>query len=613
MGRMLSVAVYLFTAVVLWADSPYKPIDANYERSDMQWDLESSVGNTPVIRAYLWQGDTNAWNGSGHTFTFRYGESEEALAMATVTGVLNSAMSNTVVDFQVRSNDFSKAITKWYSTIVATSNDYKYTFAKGWLSLAKSPEISTPGAMYMSYLLNGSLYSFTGSWAGWPFKWTNGASPYSVLYYDPAQGKYVDLAAGTSGYFLETRGTGSAPRWNEATATGTLSQAEFQLSNAQHRAGIALAQAGVASNQTAITGLGQTNDTQNSRITVVETGTNNLLDLAGTRAVSGELKAWGGVRAGNVPLFLGGSGNGYDLQVAGYRLGLVTSMGLVGGLTDSQHIYLTDTNLVHNPAAPYYNGWRIARDSTSAGGDLGIDLCFNNYPASWSPSRMWSWKTNGTIDAQNTPMINVTLSEDGTGSKAVRYSQLGGAAFSDSGAFAPSSHVGSAATSGHTGLGTAAGSNGADFASAAQGVKADSAVQPATLGASGTVWRAEWQNAANLTNFPTAYAPATVTSTASNVFSFALGPLQKLRLTNSTVFYLPPNPDTNKVSTARLELDPNGQTLMLSTNTILIGTNTVAANGFTDFLSGMRTNRYNSIVIDYGLEMVTGRVFRLNF
>ena len=117
-----------------------------------------------------------------------------------------------------------------------------------------------------------------------------------------AQGKVVvskSLYSDTNSFPFPTPATNMSDYLTIAAAAATYAQIadsptnvmlrpESEATNAIFRAGIALAQAGVVSNQTAITGLGTTNDTQNARIAsneayLVQLGvTNTAQDLAMT-------------------------------------------------------------------------------------------------------------------------------------------------------------------------------------------------------------------------------------------------------------------------------------------------------------------------------------------
>lgn len=155
------------------ADPPFKPIDANYERRDVQWDLETSVANTTLIRCYNWQG-TNAWyGGTNYTFVFRFSKSDSSETMGSITGVVSGAQ----VDFQAEAGTFTKPCKDWYSVVLVYEGSEVYSYAHGNISVKRSPEVDAAGALARTYAVDGSLYGpFTGSFEDWPFITTNSAT-----------------------------------------------------------------------------------------------------------------------------------------------------------------------------------------------------------------------------------------------------------------------------------------------------------------------------------------------------------------------------------------------------------------------------------------------------
>ena len=159
------IVALLALATSVMALEPFLPINCNFEKNDSQFHVRSSVLNTPVIRAYFYQG-TNTWNATGHTVKFMFGRNENSDSMTTVTGTVSGIFA----EFPVSTNDFSLPVKDWYAVVLVTSNTQTYSFTKGLITIERSPEVNNPTALQTAIAINGTGYGpFTGDFSGWPF------------------------------------------------------------------------------------------------------------------------------------------------------------------------------------------------------------------------------------------------------------------------------------------------------------------------------------------------------------------------------------------------------------------------------------------------------------
>ena len=206
MRKIAAIICGLLCIFMAQGAPPYLPVDCNFERkaNETQFDIVSSALSTPIIRAYLWQG-TNAWYAQGHSAYLKFGKTDSDLAMITVTGTVVGAH----VDFPIATNDFNYPLKNWYCAVLVTSNSQSYSFARGSITLLRSPEISGSRLPLSTSALNGSSYgTFTGNFTNWPFGLKSG---------DLSQ--FIGLG-GTSGQVWQTLGNGFG-QWGNAGSVST--------------------------------------------------------------------------------------------------------------------------------------------------------------------------------------------------------------------------------------------------------------------------------------------------------------------------------------------------------------------------------------------------------
>lgn len=130
-------ALLILIAGAAKADPLYLPVSADFEVRAYQYAVESSAWNTPTIRLYPFQGSTPI-NPATYSWVYRFGESEYTTSMVTIAG---SAGSN-YVDFAITGADFSQPCYRWYSAFRAVSGTTVVTFARGYLTIENSPEVT---------------------------------------------------------------------------------------------------------------------------------------------------------------------------------------------------------------------------------------------------------------------------------------------------------------------------------------------------------------------------------------------------------------------------------------------------------------------------------------
>ncbi|NCC59971.1 MAG: hypothetical protein EOM12_03335, partial [Verrucomicrobiae bacterium] len=162
------MAVYCVTLTACAVAAPYKPINCDFHDSGDQYRLNVSLGNTPTIRAYFFQGETNTFDATGYTPVFRYAETDSDDAMYTVTGT----MYGVYADFVCSAATFPYNVENYYSSVVLLDEDAGevYSYARGRITVERAPETGSPAAIPTLTAINGSLYGpFTGSFTNWPF------------------------------------------------------------------------------------------------------------------------------------------------------------------------------------------------------------------------------------------------------------------------------------------------------------------------------------------------------------------------------------------------------------------------------------------------------------
>jgi hypothetical protein len=166
---MKKLAISLLVALCLTAHGadPYIPISCNIEKSDNQFHVRSSVLNTPVIKATIYQG-TNLFNLSGWGGTFKFAKDDSQASMTPIVGSVSTSETG-VIEFAVATNDFSKPIDSWYAVVLLTNATKQVSYARGLITLQRSPEISAGSALPTSVALYGPSYSVLGGFGGWAF------------------------------------------------------------------------------------------------------------------------------------------------------------------------------------------------------------------------------------------------------------------------------------------------------------------------------------------------------------------------------------------------------------------------------------------------------------
>jgi len=165
--RLKLFSVLLALGVQAFAATPYVPINCNFEDEDPQFEIPGKVLNTPVVRAFTFQG-TNVWNPVGYNAYLSFGEDANVTNMVVTTGTCYS----TYIDFQIGSNTFAYPVTHWYCSVMVTKPAIAgtYSIAYGYLNIKAAPEVNANGSFFYTRAINGSEYGpFTGSFSNWPF------------------------------------------------------------------------------------------------------------------------------------------------------------------------------------------------------------------------------------------------------------------------------------------------------------------------------------------------------------------------------------------------------------------------------------------------------------
>ena len=221
----LLAGLFCFVSGVGMADIPRLEENANFELTAQdiyQWDMHVSVYNTPVIRIYAWQG-TNAYTScTNYNWTFKFAKSDSSDSMTSISGVPNGAG---YIDFTASTNTFNYAFKRWYSVVYATTNGQQISYARGYLTCHRSPEVNAPGPLVRRTSILGSAYEFTGSFTNWPFPLNNvGTNEGDIFYYRTNNPQWVALtpAPASSGYYLQSGGTGVPPSWATPSGAGDI-------------------------------------------------------------------------------------------------------------------------------------------------------------------------------------------------------------------------------------------------------------------------------------------------------------------------------------------------------------------------------------------------------
>jgi hypothetical protein len=163
------IAAFALVAGVVFADPTLKyTVDfADNTRAD-QFHIYTSVQNTPVIEFSLFQGRTPYTPPAGTGGYLAYGRTDSDRAM---TFVQNAVITGSVMRFETEPNDFPIHFNDYYCAVVLTnSQGGVVSFARGKITVRRSPEVSATAILARTYAINGAEYGpFTGPFLNWPF------------------------------------------------------------------------------------------------------------------------------------------------------------------------------------------------------------------------------------------------------------------------------------------------------------------------------------------------------------------------------------------------------------------------------------------------------------
>lgn len=165
--RLKLLLILLAFGVRVFAGTPYIPINVNFEDEDPQFEIPGKVLNTPIVRAFTFQG-TNVWDPTGYNAYLSFGEDANVTNMVVTTGTCYS----TYIDFQIGSNTFAYPVERWYASVMVTKPAVAgaYSIGYGYLTIKPAPEVNANGSFFYTRAINGSEYGpFTGSFSNWPF------------------------------------------------------------------------------------------------------------------------------------------------------------------------------------------------------------------------------------------------------------------------------------------------------------------------------------------------------------------------------------------------------------------------------------------------------------
>jgi hypothetical protein len=253
--RLTIISILLALGFNALASVPYVPIRVNFEDEDPQFEIPGKVLNTPIIRAFTFQG-TNVWNPTGYNAYLSFGEDNNVTNMVVVTGVCYS----TYIDFQIRSNEFARPVTRWYCSVMCTMPSIAgtYSIGYGYLNIKAAPEVNANGSFFYTRAINGSEYGpFTGSFTNWPFALKGDYGGYVSI---------ADYIIGTN--LLQTQITANLTNQN---STNTLLQNQITSNYTNQNATNTVIQVQVTAN---LTNQANTNSGFNGRFVNLEAYTN---------------------------------------------------------------------------------------------------------------------------------------------------------------------------------------------------------------------------------------------------------------------------------------------------------------------------------------------------
>ena len=171
----------------------------NYRVKGEQFQIQTDRMGTPTWVFDLMEG-TNTYDGSGLTWTLRYGPDKNADAMPSTTGTVTS----TYVTFPISSNFLAEALNDGFVAIVASTGTLAETFAEGRIDIDRAPQIDTEAALLPTTSISGSAYGpFYGDFSGWPFA----LSTETNLFTGAGSTGQITSVAGDAGKYLRADGT----------------------------------------------------------------------------------------------------------------------------------------------------------------------------------------------------------------------------------------------------------------------------------------------------------------------------------------------------------------------------------------------------------------------
>ena len=184
-----------------------------------QFQNNDGIGEESTVRYYLYQEDDTTFDGSSHTWAYKWSTAHERALVGAMYSVASSSVTSTYVEFTFSTNNFATNVNYGYASVIM---DGVTVFCEGSQTVYTSPGISITPSAFPTYSVLLSLYTFIGTFpnANLDTDLTTLATPAAqTLIYTDTNGAYQALSfVGGASKTVTIKADESAP---ELTAAGT--------------------------------------------------------------------------------------------------------------------------------------------------------------------------------------------------------------------------------------------------------------------------------------------------------------------------------------------------------------------------------------------------------
>ena len=194
------ILALLITAVSAFGANPAVELKLDINERDDPFTAPVHMGDTPLIRAYLYQAGARWQPGAGWGGQLTYGTDwEDSTSLRVISGTVNT--STNFIDFQLTAADVPTNGTFFSQVLLSISTGGRFIFGDGQIIVDKNPSSGSASSLVLVDMPSGTQ---------------NG----QLAYYSTNQNSWVTLDPDTAGLFLKTGGSNSVPSWDTPVGAG---------------------------------------------------------------------------------------------------------------------------------------------------------------------------------------------------------------------------------------------------------------------------------------------------------------------------------------------------------------------------------------------------------